>query len=258
MYKSLITALVAILLNTPVYAQSKKTVIMPEDQQERAFLEQAGYSRAVLTDDYVFMSGLMIGPASGETDLKPGYDRAFKSVGKILERAGVGWSDVVDITTYHTDMRTHIMEFAEVKHRYIKAPFPAWTAIGGAELFDPTAVVEMKIIARIPDGKKSIGKGPSPNAASNAVRIRIEGFECGDNCYLDYRPLDAADDADTQSALCSVGDCEGWFSNQEMPPEYIGRTARIVVGTGKQYNNAGDVMSDDFPKVTAITIDPAE
>lgn len=257
MYKSLITALVAILMTAPVYAESKKTVIMPEDPQERAFLEQAGYSRAVLTDDYVFMSGLMIGPAPGETDLKPGYDRAFKSVGKILERAGVGWSDVVDITTYHTDMRAHIMDFAEVKHRYIKAPFPAWTAIGGAELFDPTAVVEMKIIARRPDGKKSIGKGASPDAAGNKVRIRIEGFECGDNCYLDFTDL-ANPNVEIQSALCRVGACEDWFSMQEMPPGFIGRSAKIILGTGKQYDNAGNVMSDDFPEVTAITIDPAE
>lgn len=96
------------------------------------------------------------------------------------------------------------------------------------------------------------------DAGDKGMAVTITGFECGDNCYLDYRPLDAADDADTQSALCSVGACEGWFSMQEMPAEYIGRDATIVLGTGKQYDNAGNVMSDDFAEVTAITIDPAE
>jgi hypothetical protein len=105
---------------------------------------------------------------------------------------------------------------------------------------------------------KEVPEESAKSDADNGIAVKITGFECGDNCYLDYRPLDAADDADTQSALCSVGDCEGWFSNQEMPPEYIGRTARIVLGTGKQYDNAGNVMSDDFDEVTAITVDPAE
>ena len=93
--------------------------------------------------------------------------------------------------------------------------------------------------------------------ADNAVRIRIEGFECGDNCYLDYTELAAAN-AERQSALCSVGACEEWFSMQEMPQEFVGRSARIVMGTGKQYDNAGNVMSDDFAEITSITVDPTE
>jgi enamine deaminase RidA (YjgF/YER057c/UK114 family) len=35
-----------------------------------------------------------------------------------------------------------------VKNRYVTAPFPAWTAIGVSRLYEPTAVVEIKVVAR--------------------------------------------------------------------------------------------------------------
>ena len=37
-----------------------------------------------------------------------------------------------------------------VKNRYIKAPFPAWTAVGVTELYEPTALVEIRLIVRNP------------------------------------------------------------------------------------------------------------
>lgn len=91
-----------------------------------------------------------------------------------------------------------------------------------------------------------------------SLRIRIEGFECGDNCYLDYRPLgpDGQPTGEIQSALCSVGACEGWFAEQEMPAAMIGRKASASIGIGKQYDNAGNVMSDDFPEITELQLDP--
>ena len=38
---------------------------------------------------------------------------------------------------------------AAVKNRYIKAPFPAWTAIDIDRLFAPEGVVEIKLVARV-------------------------------------------------------------------------------------------------------------
>lgn len=93
-------------------------------------------------------------------------------------------------------------------------------------------------------------------------RIIIRGYECGDNCYLDYSlatPPAGADPAeDIQSALCTVDDCLLWFEEQAVPPELVGRSATVTIGIGKQYDNAGTVMSDDFPLITSITVDPAK
>ena len=38
-----------------------------------------------------------------------------------------------------------------VKNRYITAPFPAWTAVGVTELYEPTAVTEIKLTLRKPE-----------------------------------------------------------------------------------------------------------
>lgn len=98
--------------------------------------------------------------------------------------------------------------------------------------------------------------------ADDAVRIRIEGFECGDNCYLHYSmaaPAEGEEPAkQSQSALCNVDACYPWFDFQDMPPEFIGRSATATIGIGEQYDNEGNVMSDDFPKILSITLDPVE
>lgn len=114
------------------------------------------------------------------------------------------------------------------------------------------------------EAKPEVAESAPPAAvpAEGAVRIRIEGFECGDNCYLDYKILAPAEgDApvgEAQSALCSVDACEDWFVQQAMPDGLVGRSATITLGKGSQYDNAGNEMSSDFPEITAITVDPAE
>jgi enamine deaminase RidA (YjgF/YER057c/UK114 family) len=37
----------------------------------------------------------------------------------------------------------------KVRDRYLKEPYPAWTAIGVAELAVPGGLVEVKVIARL-------------------------------------------------------------------------------------------------------------
>ncbi|GAB5486517.1 MAG: hypothetical protein Pars2KO_00870 [Parasphingorhabdus sp.] len=134
--------------------------------------------------------------------------------------------------------------------------------VSGCTAADPaaesadTAVETSDPVVEDAKAEDSATKSEEAVPEDNAIRIKIEGFECGDNCYLNYSELAAA--AEPQGALCSVDVCEEWFSMQEMPPEFVGRSAQIVLGAGKQYDNAGNVMSDDFAEVTSITIDPAE
>ena len=37
-----------------------------------------------------------------------------------------------------------------VKDRFIRAPYPAWTAIGASELIVPGGLVELRAIAAVP------------------------------------------------------------------------------------------------------------
>lgn len=144
-----ITILAAGLLSATATARDPASVLMPENPEARAFQEAVGYATAVIAGDTIYLSGVVAGPAAGESDLAPGYERAFAHIAATLARAGASWDDVVDITTFHTDLAAHIDGFAAVKNRHVKAPFPAWTAIGVSRLYEPTAVVEIKVVARV-------------------------------------------------------------------------------------------------------------
>ncbi len=143
------TILAAGLLPATATARDPANVLMPENPEARAFQEAVGYATAVIAGDTIYLSGVVAGPAAGESDLAPGYERAFTHIAATLARAGASWDDVVDITTFHTDLAAHIDGFAAVKSRHVKAPFPAWTAIGVSRLYEPTAVVEIKVVARV-------------------------------------------------------------------------------------------------------------
>lgn len=141
-------AMATALVVAPASAREADQVLMPENPEARAFQEAVGYADAVIAGDMIYLSGVVAGPGKGESDLTPGYERAFARIAKTLARAGASWDDVVDITTFHTDLPGTIDGFAAVKNRYVKAPFPAWTAIGVSRLYEPTAVVEIKVVAR--------------------------------------------------------------------------------------------------------------
>ncbi|MDF1855219.1 RidA family protein [Pseudooceanicola sp.] len=81
------------------------------------------------------------------------FATAFEALRAILRAAGADLCDLVEITTYHLDMARHMEAFVRVKDRYLIAPYPAWTAIGVAELIVPGGLLEIRAVARHPDGQ---------------------------------------------------------------------------------------------------------
>ncbi|MBO6767487.1 MAG: RidA family protein [Erythrobacter sp.] len=129
-----------------------KRTLMPEAGPGLAMMEEFGFSEAVIHGDTVYLSGVILGPAPEGMTREEAYDRSFQYLGSVLERAGSSWDDVIDITTYHVDIDASMPALAAVKNRYVKAPFPAWTAIDIDRLFAPEGEVEIKITARVSPG----------------------------------------------------------------------------------------------------------
>jgi enamine deaminase RidA (YjgF/YER057c/UK114 family) len=127
-------------------ARRQAQVLMSEDEGERRFQEQWGYSDAIIVGDTIHLSGVVVGQREGES-LEAAYDRTYRHIGAILVRAGATWDDVVDITTYHTDVTTQMPAIVAVHRRYVSAPFPAWTAIDVDRLIPDRGVTEIKIVA---------------------------------------------------------------------------------------------------------------
>jgi enamine deaminase RidA (YjgF/YER057c/UK114 family) len=148
---ALLIAALAVCVPATVAAQARRqgTVLMSEDEGSRRFQEEWGYADAVVAGDTIYLSGIVVGQRQGET-LEAAYDRAYRQIGGILRRAGASWDDVVDITSYHTDVTAQMPAITAVHRRYVTAPFPAWTAIDVDRLIPDRGITEIKVIARRP------------------------------------------------------------------------------------------------------------
>jgi enamine deaminase RidA (YjgF/YER057c/UK114 family) len=135
---------------TAAQANEPKQTLMPEDPEARAFQEAVGFSDAVIHGDTIHLSGVVAAPQPGESDLTPAYERAFARLDATLKRLGASWDDVLVFDTFHkgTEMAKQLDALVPVKNRYITAPFPAWTAVGVSELYEPTAVTEIRLTVR--------------------------------------------------------------------------------------------------------------
>lgn len=119
-----------------------------------AVYERIRYAPAVKIGNTIYVSG-QVG-RDEKMQLVEGREaqtvQAFENLKKVLEAAGASLSDVVDLTTFHTDMRD-LPLFLEVRDRYLTThPMPAWTAVG-AHMLGGTAgyIVEIKAVAVLPD-----------------------------------------------------------------------------------------------------------
>ena len=132
-------------------ARSQATVLMSEHPEGRAFQEEWGYSDAIVAGDTIYLSGIVVGQREGET-LEAAFERTYGQIGAILKRAGASWDDVVDITSFHTDVTAQMPAIVAAHKKYVKAPYPAWTAIDVDRLIPERGLAEIKIVARRPAG----------------------------------------------------------------------------------------------------------
>lgn len=107
------------------------------------------YAPAVRVGDTIYVSGQIGRDDNGQ--LVEGAEaqivQAFENLKKVLAAAGAQLSDIVDLTTFHTDMRD-LQLFMKVRDRYLAQDFPAWTAIGAASLGGaPGYLIEIKAVA---------------------------------------------------------------------------------------------------------------
>ena len=146
----------ATLPSDPPFARRPENVVMPTAPEHRRITTEWGFADAVIDGDRVWLSGVVAGLRRGETiaDQEAAYDRAWKMLGDVLERSGSGFDGVVELTTFHTDLPAQMDSFVKVKHRYIREPFPAWTAIDIDRLVPDNGLVEIKLVARRRPGAK--------------------------------------------------------------------------------------------------------
>ena len=124
--------------------------IIPASMQ--GFYDSYHFAPAVIDGDHLRCSGVIgVNPADGSVPDDPAaqFTKAFDNLAEVLEAGGVGFDAITEMTTFHVDLQQHLGAFMEVKDKYIKDPYPAWTAIGTTELAIPGGLVEIRVTARV-------------------------------------------------------------------------------------------------------------
>jgi enamine deaminase RidA (YjgF/YER057c/UK114 family) len=153
MKRALLIALSAAAFSSPLNAaagdqtRNADTVLMSDNPGALALQEKWGFSDAVIAGDTIYLSGIVAGARAGDEGLEPAYERVYRRIGAVLARAGASWDDVVDMTSFHSDVEGQIEAMAAVHKRHVKAPYPAWTAIGVARILG-NGLTEIKVTAR--------------------------------------------------------------------------------------------------------------
>jgi reactive intermediate/imine deaminase len=108
------------------------------------------YSQAVRAGDLLFLAGQVAvdatGAVVGEGDIRAQARQVFENLKAVLAAAGSSLDDVVEMTSFHTDM-ADLEGVAEIKAEYLAGDFPAWTAIGTTGLAFPGLLLEIKVVA---------------------------------------------------------------------------------------------------------------
>ena len=124
---------------------------VPEFQ--RPFYDEWHFSPVMTHAGAAFLSGVTGIRADGTFDDDPAaqFRTLFESLGRVLDHAGLEFGDIIEMTTYHTDM-DELGVFRAVRDEFLTEPWPAWTAVGVTELASAEARAEVRLICRTPTG----------------------------------------------------------------------------------------------------------
>lgn len=121
--------------------------IIPASMQ--AMYEAYHFAPATRVGDMIWVSGQV----GIDAAMRPGEGMeaqarlAFEGLKTILEAAGATLADVVELTTFHTDLRGDMAAFTKVKDQYFPDRYPSWTAVGVTQLASPAFLVEVRAVA---------------------------------------------------------------------------------------------------------------
>ncbi|HEY6124797.1 MAG TPA: Rid family hydrolase [Steroidobacteraceae bacterium] len=135
-------------------------VILPDAGAKKAH-DEWRYSAARRVGDTLYVSGVIVNRNKGEGNdvaaFKVQTRRALERLRVILEAAGSDFQHVVMINSFHVwqgpnfagTRDEQFQAFEDVIGDFLKAPYPAWTAVGTTGLLSDGGIVEVQLIAKV-------------------------------------------------------------------------------------------------------------
>ena len=136
-----------------------------------AFEKTAGYSRAVVDGDLVFVSGTTgfdYGRMAISDDVEEQVHQTFRNIAAALEQAGMALTDVVR-ANYIVPRAADWPQIVPILGRYFGEIRPASTAIV-ADLVDPRMRIEIEVTARRPAARPKRKPAAKKRAAARRRR----------------------------------------------------------------------------------------
>lgn len=133
--------------------QTRREIVPPGMENIRSRFQ---YAPGVLVGNTLYVAGQLGRDENLNviTDPEAQMTRAFENLGKVLAAAGASFDDIVDLQTFHTDMRDLAL-FMQVKNRFFSPDrVPAWTGIGVTSLAMPGLICEIKCTAVLGSGQR--------------------------------------------------------------------------------------------------------
>ena len=124
-----------------------RTIVVPKGAQ--ALYDRLHFAPATRVGDTVWVSGQV----GVDAQSRPGQgiaaqaELAFENLKAVLADAGASLGDVVELMTFHIDLKGDVAAFGAVKDRYFPSHYPSWTAVGTTELAFDGLLVEIRAVA---------------------------------------------------------------------------------------------------------------
>ena len=126
---------------------NRRHPIIPPSMQ--ALYDAYHFAPATRAGDTIWVSGRVGMDAEGRIGegMEAQARLVFEGLKSVLEAAGATLADVVELMTFHTDLRGDMPEFIRVKDEYFPDRYPSWSAVGVTQLASPKFLVEVRAVA---------------------------------------------------------------------------------------------------------------
>ncbi len=127
----------------------KRQAIVPDELA--AYYDDWKMAPGHLSNNLLFLTGFTGVDKDGHLSPDPETQIrvAFKKIGYVLQKADLGFEALVEMTSYHVDLKEHFEKFNSVRAEFVKEPYPAWTAVEVAGFIAEGAIVEIRAIAQV-------------------------------------------------------------------------------------------------------------
>jgi 2-iminobutanoate/2-iminopropanoate deaminase len=133
-------------LNVSVMCQNNGAALKKEKfNLDKAGEDKIGYAQAVKIGNTIYVSGSV-----GWGNMDDALKLAYNEIGKTLKNYNANFSNVVKENLYSTELDS-VIKFKNVRREYYKDDFPAATWVEVKRLYDPGLVVEVEVIAVLPE-----------------------------------------------------------------------------------------------------------